>query len=189
MSSEFPLQASPISLANQASSQGLEALANVHQYLRFSLLPDTTAMLPVNQMTEVLNIALDGIVPIPHMPSWTMGVYNWRGEVLWLVDLGHLVGLTPIYQERNSRSYYSAIVIHHHHIHQEQKSIARKTIGLIVDRVEDMEWCNPDWIQSSLETKVNAQLVPFLRGFWLKENSEILVVLDGNSIIANMPQS
>jgi positive phototaxis protein PixI len=180
------MSSEPFSL--EISGKNSESLANQQQFLRFSLLPDTTAILPVNQMTEVLNIPLGQIVPIPHMPSWVMGVYNWRGEVLWLVDLGHLVGLDAIYQEQSSRSYYSAIVIHHHHIHKEQKSIARKTLGLIVNQVEDMEWCNPDWIQSSLETNINSQLVPFLRGFWLKENGEIFTVLDGNSIIANMPQ-
>jgi positive phototaxis protein PixI len=179
----------PFSLPVELSTQTPENLANQQQFLRFGLLPDTTAILPVNQMTEVLNIPLAQIVPIPHMPAWVMGVYNWRGEVLWLVDLGHLVGLDPIDREQSSRSYYSAIAIHHHQIHKEQKSITRKTLGLVVDRVEDMEWCNPDWIQSSLETNINSQLVPFLRGFWLKEDGEIFTVLDGNSIIANMPQS
>lgn len=159
------------------------------QFLRFTLLPDTIAILPVNHMTEVLNIPLGEIVPIPQMPPWAMGVYNWRGEVLWLVDLGHLVGLSPIYQGIGSRSSYSVIVIHHQHMDKEQKTLVKKTLGLIVDRVEDMEWCNPDSIQSSLETKVSSELVPFLRGFWLKENGEIFIVLDGNSIIANMPQA
>ena len=52
-----------------------------------------------------------------------------------------------------------------------------------------MEWCNPDEIQSPPLSAVTPELVPFLRGYWLKSNGEILVVLDGNSIIAGMPQS
>ena len=50
------------------------------------------------------------------------------------------------------------------------------------------EWCNPDLIQSPPVSAVTPNLVPFLRGYWSKSNSEILVVLDGNSIIAGMPQ-
>ncbi|HEY9652883.1 MAG TPA: chemotaxis protein CheW, partial [Coleofasciculaceae cyanobacterium] len=65
------------------------------QFLRFHLLPNTTALLPIEQLTEVLTISRDQVVPIFHMPPWVMGVYNWRGEILWILDLGHLIGLTP----------------------------------------------------------------------------------------------
>jgi len=61
-------------------------------------------------------------------------------------------------------------------------------LGLAVNQVEDMEWFNCDLIQSPPESAVNPELVPFLRGYWLKSNGEIVVVLDGNSIIAGMPK-
>lgn len=163
------------------------------QFLRFNLLPDTTAMVSVHQMTEVLTIPIAQIVPIPHMPAWVMGVYNWRGEILWIVDLGHLIGLYPLYQQANSRSTYTAIVIHSTQqasgrLQAASSKTGRKVLGLLVNRVEDMEWCNPDSIQSPPLSAVTPELVPFLRGYWLKSNGEILVVLDSNSIIAGMPQ-
>jgi positive phototaxis protein PixI len=163
------------------------------QFLRFHLLPDTTAMLPVHQMTEVLTIPISQIVPIPHMPAWVMGVYNWRGEILWIVDLGYLLGLYPLSQQANSRSNYTAIVIHSTQQASGKQQVGsfktgRKMLGLLVNRVEDMEWCNPDSIQSPPLSAVTPELVPFLRGYWLKSNGEILVVLDSNSIIAGMPQ-
>lgn len=162
------------------------------QFLRFHLMPDTTALLPVQQMTEVLTLAINEVVPIPHMPAWVMGVYNWRGEILWLVDLGQLIGLAPIYQQATSRSTYTAIIVH------TAKQAAGKQLagsqntgmlGLLVNRVEDMESCNPDLIQSPPMAAVSPELVPFLRGYWLKPNGEILVVLDSDSIIARMPRS
>lgn len=159
------------------------------QFMRFHLLPDTTAMLPVQQMTEVLTIPIASVVPIPQMPAWAMGVYNWRGEILWMVDLGQLIGLTPLHQQATSRSNYTAIVIHSGHSDKQTGSqTGRKTLGLLVNRLEDMEWCNPDEIQSPPLPAVTPELVPFLRGYWLKSNGEILVALDGNSIIAGMPQ-
>ncbi len=162
------------------------------QFLRIHLLPDTAAMLPVQQMTEVLTIPIASVVPIPQMPAEVMGVYNWRGEILWIVDLGHLIGLTPLHQQATSRSNYTAVVIHStgqaSDKNQSSQKTGRKTLGLLVNRLEDMEWCNPDEIQSPPLSAVTPQLVPFLRGYWLKSNGEILVVLDGNSIIAGMPQ-
>ncbi|GBF83604.1 chemotaxis signal transduction protein [Aphanothece sacrum FPU3] len=70
--------------------------SSLEQFLRFDLVPDTTLMLPVAQLTEVLTVPLGQIVPIPHMPPWVMGIYNWRGEILWMVDLGHLLGLNSL---------------------------------------------------------------------------------------------
>lgn len=161
------------------------------QFLRFHLMPDTTALLPVHQMTEVVTMAINEVVPIPHLPAWVMGVYNWRGEILWLVDLGHLIGLPPIHQQATGRSTYTAIVIHP--TQQGRQAGSQKTsgklLGLLVNRVEDMESCNPDLIQSPPRSGVSADLVPFLRGYWLKLDGEILVVLDGDSIITRMPQS
>ena len=69
------------------------------QFLRFFLHPDTNLMLPIKQITEVLKIQFGQIVPIPQMPAWVMGVYNWRGNILWMIDLGHLVGLNSWYQQ------------------------------------------------------------------------------------------
>ena len=172
--------------------QASEQTAGVvqQQFLRFHLMSDTTALLPVQQMTEVITMAISEVVPIPHMPAWVMGVYNWRGEILWTVDLGHLVGLTPLYQHATSRSTYTAIVVHAAEQRQRagSQNTGSKMLGLLVNRVEDIEWCNPDLIQSPPQSAVPSELVPFLRGYWLKPNGEILVVLDGNSIIARMPQ-
>lgn len=161
------------------------------QFLRFYLVPDTTAILPVQQITEVLTMPISQVLPIPHMPAWVMGVYNWRGEILWMVDLGHLLGLTPLYQQANSRSTYTTIVIHSsQQVPGRQRAgsplTGSKTLGLLVNRVEDMEWCNPDLIQLPPQSATPDKLVPFLRGYWLKSNGELVMVLDGKPIIAGM---
>lgn len=169
--------------------QTTEQTGAKQDFLRFHLVPNTTAMLPVNQMTEVLTIPIAQIVPIPQMPAWVMGVYNWRGEILWMADLGHLIGLTPLYEQASSSSSYTAIVVRATGRQQAaSQNTGGKMLGLLVNRVEDMESCNPDLIQSPPEAAVPPEFVPFLRGYWLKPNGEIIVVLDANSIIAGMPQ-
>jgi positive phototaxis protein PixI len=167
----------------KASSKALE------QFLRFHLLPNTTALLPMQQLTEVLTIPNGKIVPIFHMPPWVMGVYNWRGEILWMVDLGHLLGLTPWYQQANSTSAYTAIVLQARSNQATSTNTKSQILGLIVSRVEDIEWCNPDWIQSPPASSVTPELAPFLRGYWLKPNGDMLVVIDGPAIMAAMPKT
>ena len=163
------------------------------QFLRFHLEPDTEAMIPVSQLSEVLTIALGQIVPIPHLPPWVLGVYNWRGEILWMVDLGHLLGLTPWHQQSTRRSHYRTIILNGEvGYHEKQKKSGFKSqdrnqmLGLVVSQVEDIEWCNPDDIQSPPTASVNAKLIPFLRGFWVKPNGDIISTLDGQSIVANL---
>jgi positive phototaxis protein PixI len=156
------------------------------QFLRFYLFPDTTALLPIQQLTEVLTIPRGEIVPIFDMPPWVMGVYNWRGEILWIVDLGHLAGLTPWYQQESGSVAHTTIVLQAHSPQSTANSLKSLMLGVVVNRVEDIEWCNPDWIQSPPSSAVTPELVPFLCGYWLKSNSEMLVVLDGKAILNGM---
>jgi positive phototaxis protein PixI len=158
------------------------------QFLRFCLEPQIRLMLPVGQITEVLKIGVGQIVPIPQMPSWVMGVYNWRGNILWMVDLGHLIGFNSWYEQGVNTSNHTAIVIAPNRADRSEvgQSIC---LGAVVTRVEDIEWCNTDLIQSPPASSVTQALAPFLRGYWLDRHDEMILVIDGKAIIAGMPQA
>lgn len=179
------------SLSIQSNLSSTTDSSNEHkiqQYLRFYLEPNTTALLPIQQLTEVLTISIGQVVPMFNMPAWVMGVYNWRGEILWMVDLNHLVGLTPWYQQTSSTATHTSVILNVRMHNSKSSTNKSKMLGLVVNRVEDIEWCNPDLIQSPPASTVTSELVPFLRGYWLKSNGEMLVVLDGEAIIAAMPK-
>ncbi len=159
------------------------------QFLRFTLIPDTEIMLSLEQITEVLSIGNGQIVPIPHMPSWIMGVYNWRGEILWMIDLGQLVGLTPIYQQHINTGNYQALVLQIRGKDVSRNAGKGQVLGLVVSRVEDIEWCNPEEIVSPPTSAVTPALAPFLRGYWMKSNGDLIITLDGEAILAAMPQA
>lgn len=169
----------PVSTSSNASEQ----------FLRFHLLPSTTALLPVEQLTEVLTIPNGQIVPIFHMPAWVMGVYNWRGEILWMVDLGHLFGLTPWHQQPLSTSAYTAVVLQARSNQAAATNVKSQMLGLVVNRIEDIESCNPDWIQSAPSSTISPELAQFLRGYWLTSNGEMLAVLETQAILAAMPKN
>jgi positive phototaxis protein PixI len=158
------------------------------QFLRFHLVPDTTVMLPISQLKEVLTIPIGQIIPIPHMPIWVMGVYNWRGEVLWMVDLGQLLGLTPWHQQAGTTAVYRAIVLNAPGSRSRTTKVRNQMLGLVVSQIEDIEWCNPDEIQSPPASAVTPGFAPFLRGYWLKANGDMIITLDGDAITAAMPK-
>jgi positive phototaxis protein PixI len=176
-------------LLPSTSAADFDAPATGEQFLRLHLVPDTTVLLPVAQLTEVLMIPIGQIVPIPHMPAWVMGIYNWRGEVLWMVDLGHLCGLIPWYQQMTNISLHPTVVLQISLSEATSTSNQSQTLGLVVDRVEDIEWCEPGKIQALSSASVVSGLAPFLEGYWRKREGDMLAVLNGEAIIKAMPKS
>ncbi|MDY7016132.1 MAG: chemotaxis protein CheW, partial [Cyanobacteriota bacterium] len=64
------------------------------EFLRFYLSAKDAALLPVSCVKEVLQVVAADILPVPHLSDRLLGVYNWRGEMLWLVDLNRLLGFS-----------------------------------------------------------------------------------------------
>ncbi|WP_446877777.1 chemotaxis protein CheW [Phormidesmis sp. 146-33] len=165
-----------------------DSSARKEQFLRLDIVPETTALLPIQQIAEVLSIPIAQIIPIPHMPAWVMGVHNWRGEILWMVDLGHLCGLTPWYQQATYPSVYEVVVLQIHTGKGTFPHPKGQTLGLVVDRIDDSEWCTPGVIQSLPKSTVNSEFERFLHGFWWKSNDDMLAVLNGEAIMRAMPK-
>ena len=159
------------------------------QFLRLRLVSDIIALLPVQQLTEVLTIPTSQVAPIPHLPPWVMGVYNWRGEILWMIDLGHLCGLTPWYQQTICRSTHKAVVLRQNDDILSSNAAKVQMLGLVVNEVEDIEWCDSNVIQSPLSSTVTPELAPFLRGYWWKSDGDMLVFLNGAAIFEAMPRA
>ncbi|MEB3211803.1 MAG: CheW domain-containing protein [Leptolyngbyaceae bacterium] len=159
----------------------------LNQFLRFHLLPNMTAVMPAGQLTEILKVSLSQITPIPHLPEWVFGVYNWRGEILWLVDLGNLLGLTSWRQQENPPSVLSFIVLDSFRESDASARHENLQLGLLVNRVEDIEWLNIEQLQSPPSSMVTEQLAPFLCGYWLSPNGDTLTLLDGDAIFDRVP--
>ena len=157
------------------------------QFLRFSLLPDINLMMSLSEIAAVLKIPLGEIIPIPEMPPWVMGVYNWRGQIVWMIDLGQLLGFTPWYQQSLVASSHKVVVIHPSQQDKKNRT-SGDLIALTVSDVSDIELCNLNQVYSPPASAVTAELAPFLRGYWIKDNGEIIVTIDGDAIFAAMPK-
>lgn len=171
------------SIAQFSTANPQQVATDTVQQLKFQLYPDTSVMLPIEQITEVLKFQLVQIMPIPQMPSWVMGVYNWRGDILWMVDLGQLIGLDSWYQYQHDRSSSTAIVL----APNRQSRQPQIHLGLVVARVDDLENMKPQEIQAAVDAQTNSRLNSFLQGYWLKPQGEMVLALDGKEIAAAMP--
>ena len=172
-----------LSISNSSSNPNTEQ----QQFLRFNLVPNNNLMIALREIAAVLKIPLGQIVPIPEMPSWVMGVYNWRGQIVWMVDMGELLGFTPWYQQSLVASNHKAIVIHPRSQNQKNRS-SGNLIGLVVSDVDEIEMCDVNLINSPPASAVTEELAPYLRGYWIQEGGDIIITIDGDAIFASMPQ-
>ena len=157
----------------------MTAPAPDEQFLRLRIGLNSPVLLPMQQLTEVLTILEHQIMPIPHLPAWAMGVYNWRGEMLWMIDLGHLCGLEPWY-ESPAGSTQAAVVLS-----LREHSGLSQTLGLVVRQIEDIESCPVQAIQRP-PAAIPPPLKPFAAGYWQKSAQESFAILDGAMILQSI---
>jgi positive phototaxis protein PixI len=132
---------------------GLEALpleTNLSKLLRFSLGNDDSGLLPVEHIKEIIKVKLAEILPIPEMPSCVLGICNWRGQMLWLIDLNHLVGYFPL-----STDLIPFTII---------LQVNEQVLGLVVQQVDDIEFHNLQQLQKAAIGLFPPKLLPFVLG-------------------------
>lgn len=172
-----------------SSSYSPEISRERQEFLKFHLLPETTVLLPITQLVEVITVPFNQVIPIPELPPWVMGVYNWRGKILWIIDTGYLVGLGPKSESLSLNNTYNVVILKSDAPSDSNgNDFSYKTLGLVVDRVEEIEWCYEEDIQLPPSTGVNPGFLPFLRGYLIKQDQNIMVIFDGESIMSTMPQ-
>jgi positive phototaxis protein PixI len=167
---------------------------DLRQFLRFHLQPHFTAVVEIDnggstlcvgaastlaiRVTELINMPIDLVVPIPHLPPAVMGVYNWRGEILWVVDLGILLGLTDR-TTTDHRNLQPTIAISY----AATTGHEAKTIGLVVDEIFDIEGYQSELIVKPIADSSNPELYRWIKGYAISAAGEKLVILDGQAII------
>ncbi|MEH2181327.1 chemotaxis protein CheW [Nostoc sp.] len=143
------------------------------KFLSFNLGVSDTAVISLQHITEVLQVSLAEICSVPQMPSSVLGIYNWRGEMLWLVDLEAMFGYPLMSQESNLLSKMMAIVLENE----------GKYLGLLVRRLLDIEWLDTKQMKVPGAELFYLKISPFLQGYFLNDSEEIIFNLDAISII------
>ncbi len=71
------------------------------KFLTFHLGDKDTAVISLSNITEVLQVSPLEICGVPQMPSCVAGIYNWRGEMLWLIDIESMFGYESLAKGHN----------------------------------------------------------------------------------------
>jgi positive phototaxis protein PixI len=150
----------------------------VQQYLRFQINTGVYGMLPTQQLTEISNLSLSQVVPIPDTLPEVIGVYNWRGEILWVMDLGYWLGFDPLHTESFGKGQLNVMIIHH----QGQR------LGLGIKSVDQMIWCDAQQIRPASQMQTTPTLTQCLCGYWSAPTGEVVLALDGGTVIEGLKE-
>lgn len=178
------------------TAQAITSTPTEGLHLQFILDRSLPVLLPAPCVVEILTVSVSQIVPIFQLPPWVMGVYNWRGEVLWMADLNHLLGLTPWYEQEDYGSQHTVIVLR-----ETSQSKERAIVGLTVNQVQEVVQCTEDGLHSLPAAEMSnvlaeglgnaqvADLQRFLCGFWqLDEDSPQYWLLNNSAIFQRLSE-
>jgi positive phototaxis protein PixI len=151
----------------------VETLKIMQKFLIFNVGEQDKAVIPLDNVTEVMQVALNEICGVPQMPNCVLGIYNWRGTMLWLVDLELMLGYEPRSQDFYGASKMMTIVV------QNQG----KNLGILVNKLMDIEGIEADKVKPPSPELFSSKVSPFLRGYFINDAEEMIMNLDVASVV------
>jgi len=142
-------------------------------FLTFQLGTKDAAVLSLANITEVLQVSLSEICGVPQMPNYVTGIYNWRGEMLWLIDLEEMLGYSSITKNSSLISKIIAIVVQHE----------GKSLGLLVRQLMDIENFDASQIKPANTELFSPDTYSLLQGYFIGTNEEMIISLDALAIL------
>ncbi|NES72696.1 MAG: hypothetical protein F6K24_49620, partial [Okeania sp. SIO2D1] len=66
------------------------------QFLYIEIDRTLQTILSTDDLDEVITLDYRKILQIPGMPTVVTGVFQWHGEIMWLIDIAYLMGFNPL---------------------------------------------------------------------------------------------
>ena len=96
--------------------------------LRFDVPSGNEFALIASGVREVMSVYFDRIAPIPNASPFFLGTYNWRGQVIWVADLGQFLG--DLVLVNTNQNEVSVLIV------EDQELV----MGFAVHTVANTEW-------------------------------------------------
>lgn len=81
-------------------------------YLSLILSVNEQVLIPSHQVIEIISVEPTQITAIPQVEKPIMGIYSWRGEILWVVDGAVLLGDIALCDRHFWSPRYSVFIVH-----------------------------------------------------------------------------
>ena len=72
------------------------SLNSSQQFISLEVTKTLEVILSTRELDEVITLDHRIILQIPGMPNVVVGVFQWQGQILWLIDLAYLMGFQSL---------------------------------------------------------------------------------------------
>lgn len=130
------------------------------------------SLLDAALVTEVITISSEDILPVPQMFYCVLGIYSWRSEMLWIVDLENLLGYPPpLIPETNQPELFVMVI-----------QFQGQSIGLVVSGIDNLVEYSLEKFKPASTELFSEDLMPFLRGYFSTSENGIVMLIDAAEI-------
>lgn len=170
-----------LSLMPESSGRLATGDAQTRKFLQFYIGERDLALIPVETVAEIATVRLSEVLPVPEMRSCILGIYNWRGEMLWVVDFGELLGYPPLYGLPSRQSRSGSDILTSGVITQAVAIVIEwneQVIGFMVPQVLDLAHYPLAHLQAADSQLFPPARVPYLQGYFIDDPGELAIVID-----------
>jgi len=152
---------------NMSDRENKYQSSNSSEYMTF-ILGSMKYAIELPKIREILTYP-DLITTLPNTSDWVKGLINLRGEVVPILDIRVKFGTGEVVYDENTAVI--AVITNDN-----------RMIGLVVDKVDDVQRIDTNQL-SPVSDMGSAIPTRYLKGYLRMENSEMLVVMDIESVI------
>jgi len=136
-------------------------IADGKRFLVFSLDHNKEGVISIENLQGVVQIDLNEILPIPETPQSLLGIFSWRGEAIWSLDLAEYLGENSLLsaKEKNTK-LFGAITIN-----------KKRNLALLVNKIASIAVHNSEKdLLPMTAGMVSPETARFLQGYFLKSD-------------------
>ena len=128
------------------------------------------ALLEAEIVTEVITVSISEILSVPQMPYCVLGIYSWRSEMLWIVDLENLLGYPPSFAANIDTILVMVI------------QIEGQSLGLVIPQIDNIVEQNIEQFKSPSSEIFSEDLLPFLNGYFTDQSNNIVMLINAAEV-------
>ncbi|MDJ0552883.1 MAG: chemotaxis protein CheW [Microcoleaceae cyanobacterium MO_207.B10] len=149
------------------------ALSSSIQFISIEVSNNLPLILSTRELDEVITLDQKTILQIPGMPTVVVGVFQSDGEIIWLIDMGFLMGFNPLL----STGYYQQ------KLRAVKVKVGDSYLALLVQKVGNLINIESQNITVAKSAKRDALVKRFIKGTCRNSVGAKMMILDIEAII------
>ena len=143
-------------------------LSSGERFLEFPLNSKVNSLLSLSNLQGTIKVTVREILPVPNVAEYWLGIINWRGEAIWILDLAGFLGDTHWCRQQSISPQGMAILV----------QVKNQAIGLLVRQVNTIESYRREELLPMIESMIPQQQQQFFQGYFLNSEGEPLMLLN-----------